>query len=189
MIHVIGPRDPIRQDAINTTSRSKNWSRSLSPFFLGPVELYDGHVAKNVENAWQFSKIYPEHTDKNGDPSADYFRWAQEGWSDSRAHRYPMGKGRKPLYSFWNGDRLSYIEARKRIYIPIYAAAVVKTEAYSRLKQLAQDKDLWLWDFDGYDHRALGMSFAEVVDHPVRKMGHAFVLMGLLEGELSHLLC
>lgn len=31
-------------------------ARRLSPFFLGPVALYDGHVAKNVENAWQYSK-------------------------------------------------------------------------------------------------------------------------------------
>lgn len=29
----------------------------LSPFFLGPVSLYDGHVAKNVENAWQYAKV------------------------------------------------------------------------------------------------------------------------------------
>lgn len=41
---------------------------------------------------------------------------------------------------------------------------------------------LVLWDFDGYDHQALGISLAEVIEDPRRKMGHAFVLAMLLEG-------
>ena len=32
----------------------------LSPFYLGPVECYDGLVSQTFENAWQFSKVYPD---------------------------------------------------------------------------------------------------------------------------------
>lgn len=56
-VYVVSFQDNIPQDTppaviINTTSRSKNWSRELSPFVLGPVDLYAGLIAKNVENAW-----------------------------------------------------------------------------------------------------------------------------------------
>ena len=32
--------------------------QGLSPFFLGPIPMYGGLEAKNMENAWQFSKVY-----------------------------------------------------------------------------------------------------------------------------------
>ena len=55
MIYVCGPKDPRKKDAINTTSRSDNWGRELSPFFLGPVILTGAKniVSQNVENGWQ----------------------------------------------------------------------------------------------------------------------------------------
>jgi hypothetical protein len=38
-VRVIGPRNRRNPDAINTTS-SAGWSSGLSPFLLGPVNLY-----------------------------------------------------------------------------------------------------------------------------------------------------
>jgi hypothetical protein len=182
MIYIIGPKDPKRTDAINTTSRSPIWSKGLSPFFLGPVKLYGNYVAKNVENGWQFVKTYLQFTDIFEDPTPDYFKWAETGWNDTRAHRYPMGKGARPLYSYWDGNKLSYIEARKQIYIPLYSEAVQKSEAWKLLvEHYKNNKDIWLWDFDGYDHISLGMTMDEVINCPTRKMGHAFVLKMLLE--------
>jgi hypothetical protein len=181
MIKIIGRSDPINKDAINTTSRSNNWSRGLSPFFLGPVLMYDGTQAKNVENAWQFSKVYGVHIDKEGNILPSYFEWAKKGWSDKRAHRYPMPKGVKPLFSLWGNDRLNYVTARKRIYIPLYASAVVNTSAFIELKKQYQTfGEVVLWDFDGYDHTAMGMSLKDVANNPNRPMGHAFVLSMLL---------
>lgn len=183
-IFVVGFQDKVPSDAIivNTTSRSNNWSKGLSPFFLGPVDLYAGLSAKNVENAWQFAKVYPEHVDKNGDPNQDYWLWATKGWDDSYAHRYPMGKGKIPLYSYWDKEKLSYIEARKKIYIPVYAQAVRKTSTFSSLRELLQqEKDVYLQDFDGYNHKKLGMSYQDVVRCESKKMGHAFVLAMMLE--------
>jgi hypothetical protein len=95
-----------------------------------------------------------------------------------------MGRGAIPLWSYWNGYRLGYIDARKHIYIPLYAQAVKSSEAFKRLKQEydnAED-DIYLQDFDGYDHKKLGMSYSDVINLETRKMGHAFILGMLLEG-------
>jgi len=120
---------------IDTTSSSGQW-RDLSPFVLGPIDLPDIH-AENFENLWQFSKVYyPEHVDRDYNPNHAWFEWRQKGFADKRAHRYPMGKGRKPLYSMWEGQKLGYIEARKTIYAPVYAQFVRRTESFWRLEEL-----------------------------------------------------
>jgi hypothetical protein len=96
-----------------------------------------------------------------------------------------MGKGAKPEYSWWDGQALGYIEARKKIYVPLYSKAVLNTPAFERLLELYDRYgELVLWDFDGYDHRALDMDLKDVLNFPHRNMGHAFVLMMLLEAKL-----
>lgn len=183
-VRVIGPQDEQPPDTINTTSRSTTWSRGLSPFFLGPIPLYEGAVVPfslNMENAWQFAKVYPEHVGADGYPTPAYFEWAKSGWEDKWAHRRPMGR-RVPKFSFWGGERLGYIEARKRIYVPLYAKAVVNTKAFQTLLTLYREKgEVTLWDFDGYDHIKMGKTIQEVLKDPSRPMGHAFVLAYLLE--------
>ena len=184
MIHIFGPhnRAPEGMQVINVTSRSReDWSRTLSPFFLGPVELYDDHVAVRMENAWQFSKVYPQHVDAHGEPTEQYWKWARLGWQSSWAHRYPMGRGAKPLYSWWGGEKLTYVQARRKIYIPLYAQCVRKTEAWQRLQQMYQEQtSLAFWDFDGYDRGA--MTWEQVMDCETKKTGHALVLGMMLEG-------
>ncbi|MFA5600229.1 MAG: hypothetical protein WDA06_06485, partial [Phenylobacterium sp.] len=60
--------------------------------------------------------------------------------------------------------------------------AVVRTDAYNKLVEMIDILgDVWLWDFDGYDHRAYNMDYDEVINSTVRKMGHAFVIAMLLE--------
>jgi len=186
-VRVIGPKDATTEDelVINTTSRSKNWSQGLSPFFLGPIPLYVGAVvptATNMENAWQYAKVYPEQLTWEGLPTESYFAWAKAGWSDPRAQRYPKGKGRVPAFTWWAGEKLDYVTARKRIYFPLYAHAVASTPAFAQLRALyRQTGQVTLWDFDGYDHTALGMTMKDVLNEPKRKMGHAFVIAHLLE--------
>lgn len=168
---------------IDTTSHSKNWSRELSPFFLGPVSLWDDHTCKVMENAWQFTRVYPCHVDEEGKLTDDWWKWAKAGWDNPKAVRHPMGRGAKPLYHYWNGEELGYIEARARIYCPLYAKAVEQTEAWKKLRQVYEDQgEIHLWSFDCYDHRALGMSYSDVLHSKSRKMGHGFVLACMLEG-------
>lgn len=171
---------------INVTSSSKNWSKELSPFFLGPVKLYDDFTAQKMENAWQYSKVYSEHIGENGKPNEKYWKWAVDGWNDKRANRYPMGKGRKPEYSYWNGEMLDRIESRKKIYIPLYSELVKNTDAFERLKLIYEvSGDIILWDFDGYDHKSLEMSWDDVINNENKSLGHAFIIAMLLEGYLK----
>jgi hypothetical protein len=96
-----------------------------------------------------------------------------------------MGKGVRPLCSLWAGEKLGYVEARKRIYVPVYAALVVETAAFNRLQDMARVGDVVLWDFDGYNHKSLGRDWRYVLNDPSRPCGHAFVLAALLDGELE----
>lgn len=174
---------------IDTTSRSTNWSRGLSPFYCGPVNLYGSYSAYNVENGWQYSKVYYNHVDADDNPTADYFKWADAGWRSIKANRYPMGKGSKPLYSFWDGDKLGYIEARQRIYIPLYSEAVKKTYAFKKLKEIyyemkSKSKLLYLLDFDSHNLPPKTFEYKDLWNNPNIKMGHAYVLAMMLEGYL-----
>ena len=184
-VYVLGYKDkvPVGYTVINTTSKSTNWSKGLSPFYVGKnMKLYDNYKAMNLENAWQFSKVYKSMVDDNNNPTKEYFKWAVKGWKDTFAHRYPMGKGAIPLYSLWNGKKYGYVDARKVIYIPLYAREVVKTSAYKELKNRYDNGEkIALLDFDGYNYVELGYSLYDVVHDDKRKMGHAFVLAMLLE--------
>jgi len=183
-IHIIGPRDVVDTKSINVTSHSTDFGKELSPFLLGPIDLYNGYISKNMENAWQYSKVYRQHTDSTGEPTEEYFKWASYGWKSDWAHRYPMGKGNKPEYSWWKGKKMSYLEARKRIYCPLYASAIENTSALKKLKEMySSGKDLWLWDFDGYDHISKGMTYRDVINNDKRPMGHAFVIAMVIENK------
>ena len=119
----------------------------LSPFYLGPVECYDGLVSQTFERAWQCAKVYPWTVGADGNPNATYFSWrdamwAEKGFGDKMSIRFPVGKTNvgKCLYAWWKVEgefkKLGYIDGRKHIYLPLYAKAVVKTEAYRRLVEL-----------------------------------------------------
>lgn len=179
MIKVIGPKDLKKYKSyINVTSSGDEF-KSLSPFYLGPCPLYNGYLSRNMENAWQFSKVYKQHVDKWGNPSKEYFDWAQKGWADFWAQRYPMGKNKKPEYSYWNGEKLGYLEAREKIYIPLYKFCARQTEVFNDLADMVRaGKEVILFDYDGYSDYD---SLEEVKNNPKRKMGHAFVLAMMLE--------
>lgn len=187
MIYVIGPKSKFNypedeSKIINTTSRSNIWTRGLSPFFLGPVNLYNGYTSKNVENGWQYSKVYTEFADLDQNPTSRYFEWAKAGWNKTYADRYPMGRGIKPLYCWWAGEKLEYVEARKQIYIPLYSKAVRNTDAFAKLKEIYKsEKIIWLWDFDAHNLTPGKFSYYELINNENVKIGHAYVLAMMLE--------
>lgn len=190
-VMVLSKRDkcPEGYVLIDCTSRNDDpvYRLGLSPFYLNDIPCYDGLVSKNLENAWQYSKVYPDMVDSDGNPTSAYFRWRDSGFNKSWADRYPKGKGAIPSYSYWKLSdeymKLGYIDARKHIYIPLYAAAAINTEGYKQLKDLYIEKDgkIALADFDGYNYLKYGMSLRDVVNDAGRKMGHGFVLAMMLE--------
>jgi hypothetical protein len=178
-ICVLPPRVPSPLPSIDVTTHGSGW-RKLSPMLLGPVMLYDGHWSVTMENAWQYTKVYP------GYDNGSYWPWAQAGWANPRGVRYPMGRGAVPLHSAWAGEQLGYIEARRRIYAPLYAQAVrfYQLNLLTALRGYASQGDLVIRDFDAYDHRALGYTWPDVMSDPDRKMGHGFVLAMMIDGTL-----
>lgn len=169
---------------INATTKSNTWSRGLSPMLVGMI-FSDNGIAKNMENFWQYAKVYKHHVDQDGNPTQEYFDWKNKGYNKDWADRYPAGKGSIPLYTWYCGEKLNYIEARKELYLKYYKEAVIKTEAFKKLKEVWQDckknnKDLILLDFDAYNHRILNYTWDQILHDETRKMGHAFVLAKIL---------
>jgi hypothetical protein len=175
---------------INVTSRSTTWSRGLSPFIIEGGKVWTGDYAKNVENLWQYCKVYENHVDSNGDPTKEWFDWAKKGWNTRAGVRYPMGKGAIPLYSYWDGKKYGYLDAKEKLYVKMYSRSVCRTEAYKKLEELYKDclkenTTLVMRDFDAYNHVNLKLTPYEVLRHERKKFGHGFVLMFMLLGLLD----
>lgn len=198
-IHLLNKWEPNPyHDAVEVDTTSHGSFKHLSPFYLGPITYECPHYGQlsclRFENLWQYCKVYTEHTVTIGDGrytaepqiSHLYYEWRNRGFSNPRAVRYPMGKGNKPLFSLWGMQRLSYIEARLKIYIPYYAALVQRTQSYALLYKwyVEEKRDLVLRDFDVYDYQAQGMTLKDAAHNPKKSMGHSFILKMMLKGEL-----
>ena len=193
----------------NTTSkpihdpRVMNIGNIVSPFFIrvpGVIMDNSGKLLeyKNVimENLWQYSKVYDTFT-HSGVISDSFFHWFDSGVRLNTPVRYPMGRGAKPKFSLYfnintgKSERLNYIEARKKIYIPKYIEGVLASPGFDALRdtilsQLQEGKNIYFLDFDtpGDSETCIELYTPEYYDHivndPTRKMGHATVLRELL---------
>lgn len=175
---------------VNCTSSGNEDEKQLSPFYLGPCRLFGKTRAKKMENAWQFSKVYPQHVGADGGPSTEYFEWAGKGFSSWKAERHPMGRDARAAFYWWDGERLDRVKARKRIYVPLYVEQVVKQPFFQRLKKFWREEiepdpenSLYLMDFDAYEYGT--MSLSEVLNNPAKSMGHGFVLAMLLTNDAA----
>lgn len=188
MIYALSFKHQIPDNAIvlDVTSRSGNWGKNFSPFIVGPVSLYDEYWSYNIENAYQYSKVYEEYLDTNGNPSSAYWEWAKKGWLNPKPNKYPVGAWNKHVYHWWDGKKLSNLEAQNQIFLYLYKKAIIKTSAFQRLKELYEstDKDIILLDFEGYNHRYLESSWDQVTNDANRPVGQAFALCMILEGYL-----
>ena len=67
---------------VDLTSRNpdRNFSRQVSPFYVGPVVGPDGAQANNLELFWQSAKVFPHHDD-GGQPNRAYFEYRRQMYS------------------------------------------------------------------------------------------------------------
>ena len=155
---------------IDVTSRNedKSFARQLSPFFVGPVTGPDGATAPSLEVFWQVGKVF-DHHDNGGRPSDDYFEYRKRMYG-AIPGTIPKPVMRHPYREFgyeaddmlywpcWNNEkkeyeRLSYLEARKKIYVPEYAKLVANSSALAYMKELLDEgKKIALLDFDGFNY-------------------------------------
>lgn len=155
---------------INLTSRNpdRSFSKQVSPFYVGPVKGSDGAGADNLEVFWQCGKVFPHHDDA-GKPTSDFFSYRE------KMYGAPNGSIPKPVmrhpyrefgyeaddmlyWPYWNEEKgeyepLSYLEARKKVYVPEYAKLVADTPALKYMKKLLDEgKKIALLDFDGFNY-------------------------------------
>ncbi len=183
---------------INVCSGSKRF-RGLSPMCLGPyrdlkvVANTNGDIetltGQNLENVWQASKVWEGDIDIFGRILPVWFRDRDTYWSDTRAHRHIKGKkGKKVLFSLWVNQetgrfiRLSYLDARRAIYCPLYEQLVKSTEAYKALeKALDNGFNVQILGDDGYDVE--GLDLEDCLNDKKRPFGHELCLVALLRHE------
>jgi len=173
---------------------------------IGPYVLAD-ELGCNMENKWQFGKIYPEvpptvqrysrfdktiiWKQKEGEthivdhPTAanwpdgipvnmklpdgryltpEYFHWRHRGTTNHYPVRYPVGRNYRSrcIGSIKDEDLgksnrlLTYIEARKEIYLPIYVQLVRQQAKFVKLKEmLARGENLLIIEVDGPHQESL----------------------------------
>lgn len=162
--------DIVDRVVINLTSRNPDraFSRQVSPFFVGPVTGPDGASADSLEVFWQVGKVFPHHDD-GGKPSSSYFAY-RDAMYGKRMGDISKPQMRHPYHEFgyeaedmlywayWDEERgeyarLSYLEARKRVYVPEYAKLVADSDALKWMKSLLDEgKKIALLDFDGFNY-------------------------------------
>ena len=142
---------------INLTSRNpdRTFAQQVSPFYVGPVTGPDGASADSLEVFWQVGKVF-EHHDDNGQPSEAYFKYRNDMYSKKQGEipkpimRHPYREfgyeADDMLYwAYWNAEKgeyecLSYLEGRKKVYVPEYAKLVAGSDALKWMKSLV-DQD------------------------------------------------
>ena len=155
---------------IDLTSRNpdRNFSHQVSPFFVGPVTGPDGASADSLEVFWQVGKVFPHH-DLDGQPNSDYFNYRNEMYGKKQGeiskpimrhpyHEFGYEADDMLYWAFWNSEkgeyeRLSYLEGRKKVYVPEYAKLVADSDALKWMKSLLDHgKKIALLDFDGFNY-------------------------------------
>ena len=162
-------------DAIlaDVTSGAKDGLVKLSPFYPHggiPVPFSEGYTATCVEAIWQGLKVF-----EGCDVDVALFQNDTMKGLKRTVRRFgkPLGH-RKGV----NGEELlSYIEARKQIYIPTYKWVLENKVAYiiERMKKASDEgKTIVLLDYDTN----------EDVENAKKPLSHASLIKAYVEGRL-----
>jgi hypothetical protein len=194
-ILVCGPKDnpdglklsvSSRAPIVNPNEFKDLWL--LSPFSIipGGIEVpgLPGVKSKTVENAWQFLKVWEDEQAWNKVE-------AMAAFESDCAIRYPRGK--KPVVTghYWGeGDSiLNYITARKKIYFRLYLEMLMlpdRKEVLERINNEANNKKIYVWDFDSYDYKREGLkSIFETILYTNKPFAHAFILAIYLNNQID----
>jgi len=179
----------------------------MSPLYLGPVIDEEGNSAIRFENYWQYTKAYPQlgHLDDKGNVNDTWKKWKLNGFkllkktkNTAKGIRTPpeVSKLKKdktikswaPSYAVHKGQKYTYIEARKNIYVPIYHDLVTKTKSFQKLKELVDNgTKVILVEPDGPPLRDYpsGMlaneeNLVKMINDPKYPFGHGYVVAAAL---------
>jgi hypothetical protein len=176
---------------------------------LGPVYTYKIEkkyikwdiYGLNIEDCWQCSKVYPAHLEnidhtksnkwlKNWEQYSKIGRFSNE----ARRHRIPKGKWidkmqqithknkNIPLFSYFEGEKLSYIQARKKMYMLWYEQLCKKQNTFLDLyHRHLNGENFILFDYDGLQHDKYNFDInkellIKLIDNNNIPFGHGLVL-------------
>jgi hypothetical protein len=156
-------------EIIDVTSNSDSEFRQLSPFFpIGniPVPGMEGENALCVEGVWQGLKVFENY---NYDKS--YFKISTKNIKRT-FRKFGVVKGH-----FYKGELLSYVDARKKIYLPAYkyVLEVKKKQLVDKLRIIANNKTLVLLDYTTNDS----------ILNPSKPLSHAAVIKAAILQDYS----
>ena len=147
-------------EIIDVTSNSESEYRQLSPFYpIGniPVPGMENEHALCVEGIWQGLKVFENY---NYDKS--YFKISTKNIKRT-FRKFGVVRGH-----YFKGELLSYVDARKRIYMPAYRYVLEneKKVLIEKLRNIAMNKPLVLLDYTTND---------SILD-PKKPLSHAAVI-------------
>ncbi len=181
---------------VNVGAGSRGDVKQLIPCYLGPIPLRFSKntprvVAQNMEVMWKFSRVFKKDIDSKGQPTKEWYKWRNKGWSDPEGHHWVDKdlKGRKsdeqPVYFILGQSRkLGFVTARTRIFCRTYAKLVIRTPGYKKLLDLI-DKgiNIHIMGPQGYDYAEKNGSLDDCLFDGNRPFGHELILAGLLTGD------
>lgn len=131
---------PNNCEILNVTSMQRKDSLDRNTFSPMNNKKYKNFYC--FENYWQSGKVI-----EGVDYEKHYEWWINQ---QSPKRRYPNSKGKKILYSLFNGIQRDYITSRKEIYVPEYAELIKNSERLQFWKnKINSGKNIVVYDFDG----------------------------------------
>ena len=159
-------------DAIiaDVTRKAQDGLAKLSPFYPHggiPVPNSEGYTATCVEAIWQGLKVF-----ETADIDTEMFR--NDTMRNIKRTVRRFGKPLGHRYGVGSQELLSYIDARKRIYIPTYRWVLENKVMHiiERLREASKAKTVILLDYD---------TNADV-DNPRKPLSHASLVKAYAEG-------
>lgn len=149
---------------VNVTKGAKGWGSYFSPMRIGPfrivLDMENGtlveFVIETLEGLHQFLKVWKgEFDEKKQRPTHEWFKRRDEGFKLTNPPRHvKKGSGENknvPLFSWWKGEKKSYLEMRKVEYCPYYVQGALVCEGWEKLDELlASGVNIQVMDYDGY---------------------------------------
>lgn len=204
---VAGDRAAKREGAVSIDVTSASMKRlgasrvpasTLSPFRLGPVFDQEANMrAELFENRWQYGKMWAkaDHIQPDGQPTARWFEFRRKGYASRVPKRRPLPAKEYGFASSarYNGRLYDYVDSRKEIYVPEYAALVRDAPAVQEMRaMLAEGTSLLILDNDAPpktrwpEGREMTQEmWNEMIDDPSLPFGHGYVVAALLHGGID----
>ena len=167
---------------VNVTSaqaKSSKYRLAFSPM----TQIEGGYRGYSCfENYWQAGKRYEGQTPEDIEDMLNWWKAQEKG-----KRRFKGSRGKRVTHAEFDGVEYNYVESRKHVYVPQYAALVREhvVELFGE-----REKELVVYDFDGPRDEEGGVMYEEVTLELLRRkiedarfpFGHGYIVAGLLAG-------